>query len=547
MTATPRAVVELLRVSTALQAEEDRASLPAQHAINLRTCELHQLEIVHTVEIVESGAEVARTPEMARMLETVTSGRARGVVLAEYSRLFRPDRWSDLAVLQTLSDHDAPIYIPSGPIDLQTELGFVQATINNLLAAMERRRIRERMDRGKEEHRRRGEHVAGGLGIPYGLAWSKAEGWSWTAEAEVVRELFRRFLAGEWNYEALGRAVGMPRTNVKYLLQNPVYSGWRVYDERRDASPQGKYANAKSGRRKVPRRPEDVIRVRLPLVPVVSEGDFARAQEIVAELASRVVRTPRDSAFPYRGFLACGDEACGLTIYADRRRAGNGAYRPLYFCKTRIRARRHGPMCSNGYMQAGRLEAALDEAIALRLTRADVLAAAIADHARLTEAAAGSPGPDGAALRERAAQLRGRRERILESYYDGHIARERRDALLTPLAREIEAAERLAGMATPQPATPVADAMITAVVACFAEWAFLEVAAKRRALEALRPLFYVMRYRVLGVSLPLAGMGPVPPADVSADGHSPTADAVHNALTYGRTPGGLYVPLSASA
>ena len=160
----PTPVVELLRVSTESQAGEDRAGLPAQHATNLRTCSTFDLQVVASVSIVISGADVANSPEMGRVLAYLEDGAARGIVLAEYSRLFRPDRWSDFAVLARIQDAMAQIYLPSGPIDLQTELGFVQATVNNLLSALERKRIRERMERGKEEHRRRGEHVAGGVG-----------------------------------------------------------------------------------------------------------------------------------------------------------------------------------------------------------------------------------------------------------------------------------------------------------------------------------------------------------------------------------------------
>src|SRR5690606_35668242 len=89
-------VVELLRVSTEAQAAFDRAGLPAQHATNVRTCEAYGLSVIESIEVVETGVEVAQSAEMQRIMDLIVSGTARGVVLAEYSRLFRPDRWSDL-------------------------------------------------------------------------------------------------------------------------------------------------------------------------------------------------------------------------------------------------------------------------------------------------------------------------------------------------------------------------------------------------------------------------------------------------------------------
>lgn len=526
-------VVELLRVSTESQAAEDRAGLPAQHAANLQTCTRLGLQIVESVEIVESGTEVARSPQMAAVLDTVISGRARGILLAEYSRLFRPDRWSDMIVLQTLSDHNAPIYLPSGPIDLQSELGFVQATINNLVAAMERRRIQERMHRGKEEHRRRGAHVSG-VGIPFGMRYSKTGGWEWTDEAAIVRELFRRFLAGERNYDALGKALGLPRTTTRFLLTNPVYTGWRVYSERHDLSPQGRYPGSRH-RRKIPRRPEDVIRVRLPLEPLVSEDDFATVQALVQQKAARRPRNSRTDIFLYRGLLAC---ECGLNVYTF----ANGRGHHFYYCRSWNPQRRADhEKCNNGFMEVKRLERLLDAAIAERLTDADVLVRAVRSYLKSLDHSWRRSQPDVAALSARLEQLQQKRVRILESYYDGHIGKPDRDARLTVLDSEIATADRVLNAPAAISATALPEAAVVAIVETFAEWPFIQRASQREVLEKLSPKFYVRKYGIEGVRFPFAALA----GGCNMDGHSPKADHVTTSTQYNQTPGGLYVPLSA--
>ena len=100
-------VVELLRVSTAAQAEDDRAGLPAQHTTNVRTAAAYGLRIVETVNVVESGAEIARGPSMERLLAYVTSGRVQGIVVAEFSRLFRPAPAAEINEQTTLSEMKA--------------------------------------------------------------------------------------------------------------------------------------------------------------------------------------------------------------------------------------------------------------------------------------------------------------------------------------------------------------------------------------------------------------------------------------------------------
>lgn len=533
-------VVELLRVSTETQAAENRAGLPAQHSTNLRTCAAFGLEIVEAVEIVESGAEVARSPEMARALDAITSRRAQGILLAEYSRLFRPDRWSDLIVLQTLADHNAPIYLPSGPIDLQSELGFVQATINNLLAAMERRRIRERMDRGKEEHRRRGAHVAGGVGIPYGLEYTKEGGWRWTKDAALVRELFRRFLAGERNYDALARTAGFARSTTKFLLMNEVYTGWRVYDERRDLSAGGKYATGRD-RRTVLRRPEEVIRVRLPLEPLVSQEEFALVQELIRAKAGTRVRRSLTEEFLYRGFLTCG--GCDLPVYTKTTAATGKPQKYFYQCKSRNPRRRPdgAAECDTGYMVREKLERELDTAISRRLTDPDVLVKAIGAYLRSVDAKWRTTQPDLAGLQDRLAHLEQKRGRILEAFYDGLSSKAERDARLSVVDEEIATAQRVLGAAPVAAPSSLTEQAIETMVAMFARWAHVDRTGRRSILEALSPTFYVRKYGVDGVRFPLAPLA----RGGNTDSHSPTADLVTTSNPLTRTPGGLYVPLSA--
>src|SRR5690606_2758282 len=144
-----------------------------------------------------------------------------------------------------------------------------------------------RMERGREEKRRRGAHVGFRNSLPLGLDWTEEAGWAYTPEAATVAEVFRLYLGGERSHEAIGAAVGLGRTTVRYVLTNEVYTGWRVYDERRDPSPAGKLPSG--DRRKIRRAPGEVLRVRLrsadgtPLPPLVSREDFATVQRYIEE------------------------------------------------------------------------------------------------------------------------------------------------------------------------------------------------------------------------------------------------------------------------
>ena len=494
-------VVELIRVSTETQAAEGRAGIPAQRAANQKTCRQYGLRIVETVELVKSGTDVAQTPEMAHVLELVAQGRARGIVLAEYSRLFRPDRWADMVILQELDDHGAQLYLPTGPVDLRSQTGMVQASVYTLMARLERIYIRQRMQGGKEEKRKLGEHVSGGIGIPFGLKYDKESGWGYTPDIEKVRELFRRFLDGEHNYQKLGDDLGIPRTSVRYILQNPVYKGERVYDQKRDLSAAGKYQGG--DRRKIARAPDEVIRVQLGLEPVVSEEAFQRVQEIIEQRRQRVIRSRRNpTVFTYAGFLHCGAPGCGLLIYSNQKVSKGGRRTPgraFYYCKSKNPQRRlSAGSCGNKYMVKGRLERELDTAIRDRLLDRDLLSSAVAEYNRSLETDWHRGRVDEGRIRGKLSELDQRRSRILDTYYDGLIDRSEREAKLEPVDRDLEAVRRLIDQPAESPLT-ITPESIFEFVSVFAEWAFLEAAQKRRILDAVRPIFFVYRYLVQGV------------------------------------------------
>src|SRR5260370_41177457 len=68
------------------------------------------------------------------------------------------------------------------------------------------------------------------------------------------------------------------------MLKNPIYTGWRGIDKKRDITAAGKYPtkNGRQGdRRKIPRAPDEVIRDQLIDEPLISRDDFDLVQTIL--------------------------------------------------------------------------------------------------------------------------------------------------------------------------------------------------------------------------------------------------------------------------
>jgi len=278
--------IELLRVSTNRQAGADRAGIPAQRAANRQTAKHYGLEIVKTIQMSDvSGAAVLQAPEMHELLRLIESPDIHGVVAKEFSRLMRPDNYADYALLQAFVDTKTALYLPEGPIDLASKSGRLLGIIRAAMAGMERTEILERVWSAKEEKRRAGKNPQSQITLPFGVGYDrKQECWFYNPDSAKVSEAFHLFLGGLTSYYELSRRVGIPASALRVILRNPIYTGWRIYDQKRDPSSGGRRlkANGRQGdRRKISRQLDEIISVKVLDPPLVSESEFRRVQEIM--------------------------------------------------------------------------------------------------------------------------------------------------------------------------------------------------------------------------------------------------------------------------
>jgi len=484
--------IELIRVSTEGQAGEDRAGIPAQRAVNRRTAQQYGLEIVRTIELSDvSGAAVAKAPEIAELLRLMESPEIHGVVAREFSRLMRPENFLDYALLQTFADTNTILYLPEGPIDFASKSGRLMGTIRAAIAGLERTEILERIWSAKEEKRRRGEHPQSSICLPFGVGYEKQRGWFYKPEAEKVREALRLFLAGEANYKAVGERLGIDPFNLRIILRNPIYTGWRVIDKKRDPSPAAR-RTTKDGRQadrpKIMRTEEEIIRVKV-LDGLVGEQEWAQLQSLLDLKKKRHWRTRPDyqHRYTYNGFLICG--TCGDLVYTHNRRAD------YYVCKNR-RLTRAGEGCRNPFMRRERLEPIIDLLLGERLTDRGFLQE-IAD-----QFMDGQDGKRSNAVSRCQAELqalKSKRERVLNAYFEAIIGPEDRDRRLADVERDEKLYRGMLLRAAPE--APISAAGMAQAFAPFHEWRFLSREQKRRLLGAITPEIHVENYRVMGISM----------------------------------------------
>jgi DNA invertase Pin-like site-specific DNA recombinase len=502
-----KAVIQLLRVSTEAQAAEDRASIPAQRAVCAKIAQQYGLTILDTVELVDvSGAAILRAPEMQKLLETIQRGEIHGVVAREFSRLMRPENFADFIILQGFAETKTLLYLPDGPMDFSSKSGRLLGTIRAAIAGLERTEIVERIATAKEELRRAGRWPNSDRALAYGIGYDRQSGtWFYKPESENVRELFRRFLAGERNYERLSELLGVCRGTARNILSNRIYTGVMLYDEKRDPSLKGKRfreGGRQGDRRKIARTPEEIIQVKVIEEGLISEADFQRVQDIIRQKAEHTIRQRVElGQFIYSTFLWC--TVCGARLHTWRS-THNYFY---YLCSNRRHRKRRDEntrvYCAAPFQRQDRLEPLLDDLFAERLTEHAFLRRLF--EYQMAQVERRSDVARVERLRQQVERFENKRQRILDLFVEGEISRDERAFRLAKVDGELRQAKEHLSAETPAPqADPTG---LARVFSPFMRWKFLQHADKRQLLAALDPQIKTANYVVDGLSIPCCTAG----------------------------------------
>ena len=488
-------VIELIRVSTKEQADDQHASIPAQRAINRRTAEIYGLEITKSIELIDvSRAAVLRTPEMQQLLKTIEDPEIHGVVVKEFSRAMGPENFGDYVLFQAFQDTGTVLYLPTGPIDLNTPSGRLLGAINAAISGNEIHLFRERVFSAKEEKRRAGKLAQSEIVLPFAVGYAQDRGFFYKPEAEKVREAFRRFLSGETSYVTLARSVGVTPRGMHIIMRNPIWTGWRVIDTKRDPSRAARRFSAggrQGDRAKIKRAPEEIIRVKVIDEPLVSEEDFRRVQQMMDSKSRNHWRYRPDTrhVFVYRGFLRCGE--CGELLYGLNRR------NDYYVCRQRCTSPKSEQRCASPTMRRERLEPKLDELLSHKLTDRAVLHSLIESLEQRHEA--GGSRARMARLEAALRKLQEKRQRVLDGYFEAVLTKEDRDLRLAAIDQDIRVSEDMLMRETPSVGLTL-KYLLVAFAPLF-RWKMLGMEDKRKILAATVPEIHVRDYAVFGVAL----------------------------------------------
>lgn len=411
-------VIALLRVSTEEQAADDRAGLDRQQTVINRAVIANNLDVVRTVTLIDvSGNNVLLNPEFQGILQAVQTREIDGVVVADQDRFVRADDLATLAALDVLKKAKAKLYTGGTIHDYSTNAGIFQSHISAIVAGLELRTIKERMQGGKEEKRMAGKCASSDITLPRGVAYDrKTERWSYIdTEVAAVQEAFQLIdEEGMTNISAIAKTVGIQNRTLHNLLRNPIYCGWKVYDQKRGDE---KYyrADGKQGDRKKISRDEP-IRVQVIDQPAVTQERFDRVQAI---LENKGTKWRRDRVATEvnlgTGIAVCGH--CGRRLYAGsgKRKEGKDRVGYYYCAGNDYLNRRKGTSCPQPNIPKPVLDETLVKFAAEYLASEEVIGK-LAEKLHAPTEASTRP-----AMEKKLADIDRRKKRLLEGYEAGDI------------------------------------------------------------------------------------------------------------------------------
>ena len=253
-----------------------------------------------------TGTSTTHRDEFKRLIADCNAGKIDLVLVKSISRFAR-DTVDCLHTVRQLKEKGIAVRFERENIDSTSEDGELLLTLLASFAQEESRSIGDNIRWGVR--RRFAEGIPNGHKAPYGYQWDGEMFRIIPAEGKIVKEIYRRYLAGESAYaiakSLAGRGItgrqGRPieQTTVKDILSNISYTGTMALQK--NYISEGHIRKRNKG--ELPMYLVDGV-----FEPLVSKTDFDKAQEMRRLRAKRAVnRNP--VLLPFSGMVKCG--CCG--------------------------------------------------------------------------------------------------------------------------------------------------------------------------------------------------------------------------------------------
>ena len=292
-------------------------------------------------------SETAKRPAYDRLLDDVRNNRLDAIVAYKDDRLGRRLR-TLIDLYDLLKQHGVVIHLVSGSVDLQTPQGIAMAQVAAVMAENYVSTARENNLRSRRQLAESGKrHCAR---RPYG--WEEGGMKVRPAEAEIVREIVRRVIAGE------------TPTGIAFAL-----------NERDIATVEGKRWTGIGVRKCAARASNAAIREHRGQLyyngvwePIITREEFTQVQAALSVRAGMKYKRGVGRKYLLTGLVCCGE--CGNKLSAT---VGSSGRKPAYRCHRNLSNDNLPRGCGKVSRNIEALELLLKHAVLARLNSPAVL------------------------------------------------------------------------------------------------------------------------------------------------------------------------------
>ncbi len=254
-----------------------------------------------------TGTSTLHRDEFKRLIKDCEAGKIDMILTKSISRFAR-DTVDCLNTTRRLKELGIPVYFEREKINSMSEDGELMLTLLASFAQEESRSISENIKWATRKKFEQG--IPNGHKAPFGYKWDGEMFRIIPEEGEVVKEIYRRYLAGESAYSiaktlserGVTGQTGSPmeQTTIKDILSNSSYTGTMTLQ---------KHFFSENHKRKRNKGELPMYLVDDMFEPLVSEEDFEKAGVIRKERATN----NRENLTVFSGKVKCGYCGCGVS------------------------------------------------------------------------------------------------------------------------------------------------------------------------------------------------------------------------------------------
>lgn len=326
-----------------LEALGELETLQRHYDLLIKIAKEKSLNISKIYKEVVSGESIATRPEMQKLLEDVTNGIYKGVLVVEIERLARGNTIDQGIVAEAFKLSNTKIITPSKIYDPLNEFDEEYFEFGLFMARREYKMINRRIQRGRLASVSEGKYIASIA--PFGYEKVKIKlGKGNTLkineeQAKIVNLIYESYLKG-LSLNAIANKLDTlckplnskywSRSTVKDILTNPIYIGkirWGFKKEKKS------YENGKLKKTRTPNVEYKLIDGLHP--PIIKEDTFYKVQKIFETKYKPPIASNKELKNPFTNLVFCSECGARLTRVSSNTKDNYYILKcPTKHCKT---------------------------------------------------------------------------------------------------------------------------------------------------------------------------------------------------------------------